>query len=135
MRKVMVFVFVGVLAAALMLAACGGGASQPASSSGARGDAAAGKALFSQAVIGSNPGCSTCHSLEPGKTLVGPSLAGVASRAGSRVAGLSAEQYIRQSILEPDAYTVPGFQKGVMIKEQLTDQQVNDLVAFLMTLK
>lgn len=133
MRKASIFVVVGVIAA-LMLAACGGGASS-APAAGAGGDAAAGKALFAQSVIGSNPGCITCHALEAGKTLVGPSMAGIASRAGGTVAGQSAEQYVRQSITEPDAYVVKGFAKGLMPKPTLTDKQVNDLVAYLLTLK
>jgi nitric oxide reductase subunit C len=134
MRKASWFVVVGVIAA-LALAACGGGASPaPAGGSGA-GDAAAGKALFAQSVIGSNPGCITCHALEAGKTLVGPSMAGIASRAGGIVAGQSAEQYLRQSIVEPDAHVATGFAKGLMPKPTLTDKQVNDLVAYLLTLK
>lgn len=136
MRKTTLFVVVGVIAA-LVLAACGGGASQaPAggAASGA-GDAAAGKTLFAQSVIGANPGCITCHSLEAGKTLVGPSVAGIASRAGSTVSGQSAEQYLKQSLTEPDAHLVKGFAKGLMPKPTLTDKQVNDLVAYMLTLK
>ncbi len=137
MRKATLFVVLGLMVAALVLAACGGGGSapQPASSGGGAGDAAAGKTLFNQSVIGVNPGCVTCHSLEAGKTVVGPSLAGVASRAGSTVSGLSAEQYLRQSITEPDAYVALGFQKGLMPKPQINDQQANDLIAYLLTLK
>ena len=137
MRKVLLFVVLGLMVAALALAACGGGggASQTAGSGGGAGDAAAGKALFAQQVIAPNPGCITCHSLEPGKTLVGPSIAGIASRAGSTVSGQTAEQYLRQSIAEPDAYTAKGFQKGLMPKPTLTDKQVNDLIAYLQTLK
>jgi nitric oxide reductase subunit C len=138
MRKVILFVIVGLMVAALALAACGGGgASQPAASSGGggAGDAAAGKALFAQQVIAPNPGCITCHSLEAGKTLVGPSLAGIASRAGSTVSGQSAEQYLRQSITEPDAFVAKGFQKGLMPKPTLTDKQANDIIAYLQTLK
>jgi cytochrome c551/c552 len=56
----------------VMAAACGGGGDKAAS----RGDAdvAAGKALFEKTVLGSSAGCVTCHSREPGKTIVGPSL-------------------------------------------------------------
>lgn len=135
MRKATLFVVVGLIAAVLALAACGGGASQPAASGGGAGDAAAGKALFAQTVIGSNPGCITCHSLEAGKTLVGPSMAGIAGRAGSAAAGQSAEQYLRQSLTEPDAVIANGFQKGLMPKPTLTDKQLNDLVAYMQTLK
>ncbi len=76
---------------ALTLSACGGGqpaqptpapaASSGAAATGGAGDAAAGKALFEKPVLGSSAGCATCHSLEKGKTLVGPSMAGVATEA------------------------------------------------------
>ena len=137
MRKATLFVVVGLMVAVLALATCGGGgsASQPAASGGGAGDAAAGKALFAQTVIGSNPGCVTCHSLEAGKTLVGPSMAGIAGRAGSAVSGQSAEQYLRQSLAEPDAFVGKGFQKGLMPKPTLTDKQANDIIAYLQTLK
>jgi mono/diheme cytochrome c family protein len=137
MRKATLFVVVGMIVAALVLAACGGGASQaPAGgAAGGAGDAAAGKALFAQSVIGANPGCITCHSLEAGKTLVGPSMAGVAGRAGSAVSGQSAEQYLKQSLTEPDAFLAKGFAKGLMPKPTLTDKQVSDLVAYMLTLK
>lgn len=133
MRKATLLMVVGVIVAALALAACGGGASQ--APAGGAADAAAGKALFAQTVIGTNPGCVTCHSLEAGKTLVGPSMAGIAGRAGSTVSGQSAEQYLKQSLTEPDAYLVKGFAKGLMLKPTLTDKQVSDLVAYMLTLK
>lgn len=103
-----------------------------------KGSAQAGETLFKQVNIGNQPGCSTCHSLQEDVTIVGPSLAGVASRAGERVSGLSAEEYLRQSILEPNAYTVEGFSANIMPltwSQELTSDQVDDLIAFLMTLK
>ena len=101
-------------------------------------DPAAGRDLFLDTRIGTNTGCRICHSLEPGQRLVGPSLAGVGTVAASRVPGLTAEQYLRQSITNPDAYIVEGFQPGAMlpdVAEVLTDQQLDDLVAFLLTLR
>lgn len=102
------------------------------------GDPQEGRRLFYEQVSGTNAGCRICHSLQPGVVIVGPSLAGIATRAATRVPGLSAEEYIRQSILEPDAYVVPGFPPGQMVQnlgEILTPEQIDDLVAFLMTLK
>jgi nitric oxide reductase subunit C len=81
--------------------------------------------------------CATCHSLEPNVVIVGPSLAGVATRAANRVPGLSAADYIRNSIVHPGEFVVPGFQ-DVMQKnfgDVLSGDQINDLIAFLMTLK
>jgi mono/diheme cytochrome c family protein len=120
----------------ILLVACGGGGSSGGSSSGTTGNADNGKAIFSQAAIGSNPGCHTCHSLD-GSQLIGPTLQGIASRAGTRVQGQSASDYIHASILDPNAYVVEGFAQGVMptYKDALKDGDLNDLVAYLMTLK
>lgn len=81
--------------------------------------------------------CATCHSLEPEVVIVGPSLAGIAGRAIERVPGLSAAEYLRASILDPGAYVVAGFQ-NVMAKnlgEVLNSDQINDIIAFLLTLE
>ncbi|NOX61656.1 MAG: hydrogenase iron-sulfur subunit [Chloroflexi bacterium] len=102
------------------------------------GDPERGRALYFETSLGTNASCRICHSLEPGVVLVGPSFAGIASRAATRAPGMSAEEYIRQSILEPDAYVVEGFQPGMEppnFAELLTEEQIDDLVAFLMTLK
>ncbi len=102
----------------------------------AKGDPKRGEQLFNQTVLGQNAGCMTCHSLEPDVTLVGPSLAGIATRAAERVPGMSAEQYLMQSLMEPDAYVVEGFPSGVMPSyKDLPEQDLADLIAFLLTLK
>ena len=62
--------------------------------------------------------------------IVGPSLAGIASR--------SDEATIRTSILDPEAVITEGFPPGTMPQvwgEELSDQQLDDIVAYLMTLK
>jgi cytochrome c len=102
------------------------------------GDPEAGKTLFEQATIREAPACSTCHSTEPGKVIVGPSLAGMAARAGERKTGLTPPEYIRESILDPNAYIVEGFSEGVMyqdFKEVLKEEEIQDLIAYLLTLK
>ncbi len=102
------------------------------------GDPIAGEALFGQVTIDSAPGCASCHSTEVDKVLVGPSLAGVANRAGERVPDQTAEEYLQNSILEPNLYVVDGFSSGLMYqkyKDILKDEQVRDLVAYLSTLK
>jgi len=142
MRKVTwVLVLLAVLS--LLLVACGGGDSEPAEpASGGEvvGDAARGEELYKQTTIGaaSAPGCITCHSLDAGVTLVGPSHAGIGTAAGTRVAGLSAEEFLEQSITEPDAEVTENFSPGVMYQNygsDLSEQEIADLIAFLLTLK
>jgi sulfur-oxidizing protein SoxX len=104
------------------------------------GDAANGEALFAQPVIGASnaPGCITCHSLEPDVVIVGPSQVGVATRAQTRVPGQSAEEYIRASITDPNVFVVEGFAEGMMYQNygtDLTDREINDLVAYALTLE
>jgi cytochrome c553 len=118
-----------------VLAGCGG---QPTTRPAAAVDPAAGETLFKQSTIDSAPGCSVCHSTEPNQVDAGPSLAGVASSAGQRVKGQTAEAYLRNSILTPNAYVVKGFSPNAMYQNYgkvLTDKQVNDLVAYLLTLE
>jgi len=99
-------------------------------------EADAGRALYFENTLGTNTGCRLCHSLEPDTVLVGPSFAGIATRAQTRVPGLTAEEYLRQSIVEPNAYVVEGFPAGQMFsnyREVLTDEDIDNLIAFLMT--
>jgi cytochrome c2 len=99
------------------------------------GDAAQGELLFTGQVNGQFP-CSACHSLQPDQTLVGPSMAGIATRAATRKDGYTAERYIHESIVLPEAYVVEGFAPGTMpptFGAQMTKQQLADIIAFLMT--
>jgi mono/diheme cytochrome c family protein len=117
---------------ALLLSACG----SPAI--GGSTGLTEGAELFAATVLGNRPGCITCHSLEPGVNLVGPSIAGVGSVAGSRVEGLDAEKYLRQSIVEPNAHVVDGFEDDVMPEDYvltLTDPQIAALVEYMEGLK
>ncbi len=91
--------------------------------------------LFNERVIGSNPGCVTCHALDEDFVLVGPSLAGLADRAGSRVPGMTASDYVREAIVAPDAHVVDGFEPGQMPggwDELLTKEQIDSLVDLLL---
>ena len=119
-----------VLGLMLVTACAGGGASESGELDG--------EELFGASVLADQAGCITCHSLAPDRVLVGPSMAGIGTRAASRVDGQSARDYLRESIVDPDAYIVQGFQAGAMlpdVAELLSEQQLDNLVAFLMTLK
>jgi len=132
-----------VVALVMVLAACGGGGDSADSGSGeaaapAGGNAANGEELYKQTIIGdaSAPGCITCHSLDEGVVLVGPSHAGIAASANGAVAGLSAKEYLEQSITEPNAHITDGYTEGVMYQfygNDLSAQEIADLVAFLET--
>jgi hypothetical protein len=64
----------------------------------------------------------------------GPSLQGISDRAGDRVPELSAAEYIHQSIMEPRAFVVEGYANmGLMNSYLLSEEEVDDLVAFLLT--
>ncbi len=95
---------------------------------------AEGEHVFQERSLGS---CDVCHSVRPGDGGVGPSLAGVADRAATRVPGLDADEYLRQSILDPDAYVVDGYRAGQMLdvyEQRLSPEQIDALVAYLLSL-
>jgi len=123
MRKIL-YHLIALLVASVVLVACGGGG-------GGSDDAAkAGEALFAQTVIGSQPGCKTCHSLDPGVVIVGPSLAGLGSKDNADT--------IRESILDPNAVLEEGFPADTMPAvwaDELSSEQIDQLVAYLVTLK
>ena len=141
--KKYLFTILLVSAVALFLAACGGGGESADSggeeaASGSVGNAANGEKLYTNPTIGSAsaPGCNTCHSLEADVVLVGPSHAGIAARAETAVDGMSAEEYLRDSIVNPDAHVTEGYAAGVMYQNygaEIPEPQINDLVAFLLT--
>lgn len=98
------------------------------------GDASAGELIFHEGK-GSAPACVTCHAAEAGPFALGPVMTGISQRAGSRVEGLSAEEYLQQSILQPGEFLVPGFRPMMppTYGENLTEQDIADIIAYLMT--
>ena len=102
-----------------------------------QGNATNGEKLFA------SQGCAACHSLKEGEKIIGPSLLHAGQAALGRIKNATyrgkartAEEYIRESIVEPNTDIVPGFSPGVMIQDfgkKLSAQDINDLIAFLMT--
>jgi cytochrome c oxidase subunit 2 len=83
-------------------------------------------------------GCGACHALSAANAAgqIGPNLDGIGTRAASRVAGLSAEEYLRQSILEPNAFISPdcpngACQPGIMPQDFHTRMPPADLDALV----
>ncbi len=95
-----------------------------------------GRILFEQGAPNA-PACIACHLAQDQQGL-GPSLGGLREVAASRVPGESAVIYISRSILEPNAYVVPGYNANYMYQlyaDYLNDDQVNALIAYVLSLK
>ena len=94
----------------------------------ATGDPAAGKAVFASG------GCGACHTFKAAGSngKVGPDLDNLKESAAK--AGQPLAAFTKQSIVDPNAYVAPGFQKGIMppnFGTTLNGKQIDDLVAFL----
>jgi len=83
--------------------------------------------------------CFTCHTL--GKTegpFRFPDLSGVDARAKMRKPGYSDVDYFAETIYEPGAFIVPGFNPGMPVINKppigLTDQEILCVIAYLQTL-
>ena len=91
--------------------------------------AAAGKDIF----FGKGT-CALCHTIgRKGERC--PDLAGVGSRAGGRIDGLAAQDYLAQSLYQPNAYVVEGYTPTMPAINRppigLTDREIVAVVAFL----
>jgi mono/diheme cytochrome c family protein len=79
-------------------------------------------------------GCGACHTLAKANAngTVGPDLDDLAQAAGQQEG--SPEDYVRESLLDPDAVTAEGFQSGVMpsYEGRLDDEQLQALVEYLL---
>ncbi len=102
-----------------------------AASPGAGPAEAASGELDGRTVFGAR-GCLACHQ-GPGREggHFGPDLTAVAAVAGSRVPGLDAADYLRQSIREPRSFVVPGF-SPIMPDFGLSDEEIEAVVTFLL---
>lgn len=82
--------------------------------------------------------CIGCHSNDAKQMMVGPTWHNIGETAATRVEGESAEVYLYNSIVHPNAYLVPGYLAGIMIQtygQTLSDQDIADLIAYLLSLK
>ena len=81
--------------------------------------------------------CSTCHSVD-GSPLVGPSFKGLFGKTEEFEGGGSNpvdENYLRQSVLQPQAKIVKGFAGKTMPPFVLKDWKVDALIEYIKTLK
>lgn len=98
------------------------------------GDPVRGETLF-RVGAGNAPPCSTCHHVGQGTIgmSLGPNLKGIASKVGERETSLTPEEYIIESILDPQRYEVSGFRVSMYeyYADYLTPQDLADIVAYL----
>ena len=110
----------------LILAACSS-SSSPASTNS---KIAEGERTFKQ-------NCATCHTVKLDEVLVGPSLAGIASRAATRIEGMNSREYIQFSIIKPSEYVVDGFvdQMPTSFGKSLSEDELDGLITYLLSLE
>lgn len=124
-------------------------AARPSATPVTGGDPARGEKLFArfQPLVGM--ACTNCHLADSEQRLVGPGLLNVAQRAATNIdqrltrRGISptapdrVDRYLRAAITDPTGYVLPGY-TDIMPKtwgKALTEQQLDDLIAYLRTLK
>jgi cytochrome c oxidase subunit 2 len=108
----------------------GGGGPQEGEPGAAGGPPGDGKQVFTE------NGCGGCHQLaDAGSSgTTGPNLDQLASSARENGGGKSLEEYVRESIVSPNAVVVEGFPEGTMPQNygrDLSPEQIDALVAYL----
>jgi cytochrome c551/c552 len=104
-----------------------------APSGGGGGNAAAGKSVFT-----GSSGCSGCHTFAPAGSngTIGPNLDTAPTSDAKADNNMALAAFIKESIVNPDAYIAKGFTKGIMpttFGHSLSATQINDLVAFILS--
>jgi cytochrome c oxidase subunit II len=90
-----------------------------------------GKELFAK------NGCTACHSVD-GSPLIGPTLKGLFGKTENLEGGATVtadENYIRESILKPEAKKVAGFSNAVMPPFVMSDKKIEALIMYIKSLK
>jgi cytochrome c2 len=112
-----------------------GGGAAPAAAAPAPATAAAAPSGASGQELVQQWGCVACHKFDGPDKLVGPSLWDIGARKDAN--------YIRESILQPDAVVVEGFPAGLMkgtldgsgFYQKVSLQDLNSIVDYLTSLK
>jgi cytochrome c oxidase subunit 2 len=91
-------------------------------------------------ILAQNSGCLSCHSID-GSEKVGPTWLGLYESERQLVDGrteVADDEYLHRGIVEPNADIPEGYRPNVMPQnygETLTEEQINDLVEYIETLK
>ncbi len=97
---------------------------EPSSEPEAEVDLALGETLFAA-------NCAACHGASVG---AGPALTGMSARASEEVEGMSAEDYLHESIVDPSAHMVEGF-SDIMPKvygEQFSAEEIASIIGYIL---
>lgn len=136
-------------AAIVLTAACGGAAPAPTATSAPApattapvattappsGNGGGDAASIGLTLVQSN-GCAACHSID-GSTILGPSWQGIYGREEHLTDGSSVivdDAYIRESIVDPNAKIVEGFQPNLMpatFGTTLSDADIDAIIAYM----
>ncbi len=105
----------------------------------AKGDPVKGQTIFA------SQACAACHQVTgtaapvcPNLSAIGTQAATIIEEAGYKGQATSGPQYLYESIVNPSAFIVTGFNDGVMPNNfvtTLSEEQIVDIVAYLNTLK
>ena len=152
--------FSGIVGATLILAtACGGAApgetpaetpaetattapaaTTPPAETPAETPPAGGDLAAQGMTIAQNQGCLGCHSTD-GSRLVGPTWQGVYGSQETLTDGTTVtvdDEYIRESIVDPNAKVVEGFQPNLMPQnfgDTLSDEDIEAIIAYMKSLR
>jgi cytochrome c551/c552 len=82
--------------------------------------------------------CAGCHTFKPANATatVGPDLDKAPASDAKADHNMNLAAFIKESIVNPDAYIAKGFTKGLMptdFGQKLSSKQLNDLVAFILS--
>ncbi len=79
-------------------------------------------------------GCLACHRLGA-ENGIAPSFLDVGERAGQRRPTLSAAEYLYESVTNPTAYVVAGYNPAMPqdYRSRLSDRELGDIIAYLLS--
>lgn len=75
--------------------------------------------------------CASCHGAQDG---IGPGLRTMHDKAATRVEGMAADEYVYQSVVEPGAFVVDGYNNMMPTTygNTLTEDEIRGLIAFVL---
>jgi mono/diheme cytochrome c family protein len=109
-------------------------ADRPGDDSGALATAGLAQAKTGEQIF-TAAGCAGCHTFSPAGSngTIGPDLNDLEAAATKFGKGKPPEDYVRESIVKPEAFIVPGFGNAMpSFQGRLTDQQIQALIDYLL---